>query len=264
MRSQSRPAARCWRERRRGRVLVLLHGLTATRRYVVMGSRSLERHGHRVISYDARGHGESTRGDDRYTYDLLSEDLLAVLDAREIDRAVLAGASMGAHTLLHFALAHPDRVSGLVVITPAFDGSEIVDLERWDRLASGLRRGGIDGFIAAQDLSNLDAKMRETVLTVARQRMERHQDLAAIVQALEEVPRSRPFSDIDSLSAISVPTTVIASADAADPEHPQWVGEAYAEAIDGARLVLDEPGASPVAWQGSQVSRVIAETASPG
>jgi pimeloyl-ACP methyl ester carboxylesterase len=39
--------------------VVLLHGLTATHRYVVMGSRSLERSGHRVIAYDARGHGRS-------------------------------------------------------------------------------------------------------------------------------------------------------------------------------------------------------------
>jgi pimeloyl-ACP methyl ester carboxylesterase len=40
--------------------VVLLHGLTATRRYVVMGSRALERSGHRVIAYDARGHGRSS------------------------------------------------------------------------------------------------------------------------------------------------------------------------------------------------------------
>ena len=43
-----------------GPPIVLLHGLTATRRYVVMGSRALERSGHRVIGYDARGHGRST------------------------------------------------------------------------------------------------------------------------------------------------------------------------------------------------------------
>jgi len=40
-----------------GPAVVLLHGLSATRRYVVMGSRTLERSGHRVIAYDARGHG---------------------------------------------------------------------------------------------------------------------------------------------------------------------------------------------------------------
>jgi hypothetical protein len=35
------------------------------------------------------------------------------------------------------------------------------------------------------------------------------------------------------------------------------VGEAYAAAIPGAELVTDEPGRSPIAWQGSQLSRVI-------
>jgi hypothetical protein len=36
------------------------------------------------------------------------------------------------------------------------------------------------------------------------------------------------------------------------------VGEAYAVAIPGARLITDEPGKSPIAWQGSQISKVIA------
>ena len=45
-----------------GTPVVLLHGLTATRRYVVMGSRALERDGHRVVAYDARGHGASSTG----------------------------------------------------------------------------------------------------------------------------------------------------------------------------------------------------------
>jgi hypothetical protein len=39
------------------------------------------------------------------------------------------------------------------------------------------------------------------------------------------------------------------------------VGEAYAAAIPGARLVLDEPGRSPIAWQGSQLSKLIGELA---
>ena len=38
---------------------MLAHGLTATRRYVIHGSRLLERSGFDVVSYDARGHGES-------------------------------------------------------------------------------------------------------------------------------------------------------------------------------------------------------------
>ena len=58
-----------------------------------------------------------------------------------------------------------------------------------------------------------------------------------------------------------MPASVVASDDEADPGHPQAVGEAYAAAIPGARLVTDEPGRSPIAWQGSQLSKLIAEVA---
>jgi pimeloyl-ACP methyl ester carboxylesterase len=246
--------------------VVLLHGLTATRRYVVMGSRALERSGHRVIAYDARGHGKSSPPavPEAYTYDNLGRDLEAVLDAREIERAVLAGASMGAHTMLWLALHAPARVAGLVVITPAYDPAKH-DLEvrfaHWDALAEGLEHSGIDGFIAAQDLAGLPESWQQTVEKVTRQRLSQHSNLDAVADALRAVPRSRPFGDISELASITVPVTVVASADEPDPGHPQAVGEAYASAIPGARLVLDEPGRSPIAWQGSQLSKLIAEVA---
>jgi pimeloyl-ACP methyl ester carboxylesterase len=249
-----------------GSPVVLLHGLTATRRYVVMGSKSLHRSGHRVVSYDARGHGTSSpahaSGD--YGYEELGLDLLAVLDELHVERPVLAGASMGAHTLLWFALRFPERVGGLVVITPAYDpatNDEPRRLERWDALARGLRDGGVPGFIEAYGEPRVPAELRDTVLTVIRQRLSAHEHPEAVADALSAVPRSRPFDSIDDLAAIEVPVTVVASGDQADPEHPQAIGEAYADAIPGAKLVLDEPGRSPVAWQGSQLSRLIAEVA---
>ena len=245
---------------------MLLHGLTATRRYVVMGSRALERTGHRVIAYDARGHGASSPAPERdeYTYDDLGRDLIAVLDDRGIERAVLAGASMGAHTLLWLALNAPQRVAGLVVITPAYDPATQEDpdrLARWDALADGLEQGGIDGFIAAQGAPDVPEAWQETVVKVTRQRLSQHEHLDAVADALRAVPRSRPFSGVEDLEAVAVPTVVVASADGPDPGHPQAVGEAYAAAIPGARLVLDEPGKSPIAWQGSQLSALIAELA---
>ena len=65
----------------------------------------------------------------------------------------------------------------------------------------------------------------------------------------------------DELGAIAVPTVVVADRDEPDPEHPLAVGEAYASAIPGARLVVEEPGTSPIAWQGGQLSKVIADLA---
>lgn len=241
--------------------VVLLHGLTATRRYVVMGSRALERGGHRVVSYDARGHGTSSPAPS-YAYEELAADLRAVLDACEVERAVLAGASMGAHTLLRFALDAPERVAGVVAVTPAFDPAADADLDRWDALAAGLREGGVEGFVAAYRVDEeVPEAWRGTVGTVLRQRMSQHEHLDAVADALQQVPRSRPFESLDELRALSLPAVVVASRDEADPGHPLAVGEAYAAAIPGARLLTEPEGKSPLAWQGGQLSRAIAELA---
>ncbi|MGH2857769.1 MAG: alpha/beta fold hydrolase [Solirubrobacteraceae bacterium] len=248
-----------------GPAVLLAHGLTATRRYVVMGSSALERGGHRVISYDARGHGASSPAPtpDAYGYEELGPDMEAVLDRAGVERAVLAGASMGAHTLLWLALHRPERVAGLVVITPAFSGGDDdrdpKRLARWDALSDGLRDGGVDGFLAAYGEPAVPERWRETVLKVTRQRLERHQHPGALADALRAVPRSRPFESLDRLGELDLPAIVVASDDEPDPGHPRAVGDAYAAAIPGARLVTDEPGRSPVAWQGSQLSRLIAE-----
>lgn len=246
--------------------VLLLHGLTATHRYVVMGSTRLERAGHRVISYDARGHGASSPAPDAsaYGYEELALDAVAVLDQLSIPRAVLAGASMGAHTLLRVALDYPDRVGAVVVITPAYEPASADDpirLARWDRLAEGLRAGGVEGFVAAYGEPHVPEAWRDTVLTVIRQRLSLHEHPEAVADALSAVPRSHPFTALSELRRLAVPATIVASADEADPEHPQAVGEAYAAVIPGARLVTDEPGRSPLAWQGSQLSAVIADVA---
>jgi 3-oxoadipate enol-lactonase len=246
-----------------GTPVVLLHGLTATRRYVVMGSRALEREGHRVIAYDARGHGHSGAAPDpaAYRYADLAADLEAVLDAAGIDRAVLAGASMGAHTIAAFALAHSERVAAIVFVTPAFDPDGDPGLARWDRLSDGLRSGGVEGFVAAYGDPPVPERFRETVRTVLRQRLSAHEHPDAVADALRAVPRSRPFEAWEDLAAIEAPVTVVASRDEADPEHPYATGERWAAAIPGAQLRSEEPGSSPLAWQGGRLSRVIGETA---
>ncbi len=247
--------------------VVLLHGLTATRRYVVMGSTALQRAGHRVISYDARGHGRSSpaAAPGEYGYERLERDLAAVLDERGVQRAVLAGASMGAHTAMRFALTHPERVAALAIITPAFDAkpnpfARAAELERWDALARGLREGGIEGFLAAYDLAAVPESLRGTLETVLRQRLAAHEHPLAVADALEAVPRSRPFERIEQLHELQMPTIVVASRDEADPGHPLTVGESYAQAIPGAQLLVEDEGPpthSPLAWQGGQLSRAI-------
>ncbi len=244
-----------------GEAVVLLHGLTATRRYVVMGSRYLPSHGRRTVAYDARGHGESDPAGehDAYEYSDLVADLGSLLDELGLERAMLAGASMGAHTALAYALAHPERVSGLGLITPAFDGHVREEgLGEWDALADGLERGGVEGFVEAWT-PPADERWRETATIVVRQRLARHRHPKAVADALRVVPRSKPFDSLDQLEELDVPALVVGSRDESDPGHPFAVAEEYARRLPRARLLVEEPGKSPLAWQGAQLSRAIDE-----
>jgi pimeloyl-ACP methyl ester carboxylesterase len=244
-----------------GAPVVLLHGITATRRYVVHGSKALARAGFRQLTYDARGHGRSdpAPAGGGYTYPELVDDLGAVVEAELGDQPfVLGGHSMGAHTAVAFAIQHAERLAGLVVIGPAYMG--FVDAEvlaSWDRLAEGLERGGVDGFMDAYD-RGLDTAWRETVLRFTRERMNEHEHPDAVARALREVPRSSPFEAMSELEFVDVPALVVASRDDADPGHPHAVGVAYAESLPGARLISEDEGASPLAWQGGRLSREIA------
>jgi 3-oxoadipate enol-lactonase len=250
-----------------GLPIVLLHGLTATRRYVVHGSKVLARAGHRQLTYDARGHGRSDPAspDDGYTYPELVADVEAVADA-EIGGGpfVLGGHSMGAHTAIAYAIEHPERLAGLVVIGPVSMGfADPEDVARWERLAEGLERGGVDGFMEAFD-RGLDPAWRDTVLRFTRERMNEHQHPDAVARALREVPRSAPFEAMSELEFLDVPALVVASHDTADPGHPFAIAAAYAEGLPNARLISEEEGASPLAWQGGRLARAIVEFCASG
>lgn len=248
-----------------GAPVMLLHGLTATHRYVVMGSTALQRSGHDVVAYDARGHGASDPAPtpDAYRYADLAADLRQQMDDAGFARAVIAGASMGAHTAVRFALDHPERVAGLVLITPAFLPGELSaeSLAAWDARAEGLRRGGIEGFMEAYGDPGVRGALRDTVLRVMRQRLALHQHPEAVADALQAVPRSQPFERLAELGAITVPAVVVADRDDSDPGHPLAAGEAWCASIPGARLIVEDPGQSPIAWQGGRLSRIIAGVA---
>ncbi|MGD9889996.1 MAG: alpha/beta fold hydrolase [Dehalococcoidia bacterium] len=87
---------------------------------------------YRVITYNHRGYPPSTvpRDPAAYAEELLVDDLRALLDALNIERAHIAGLSMGGAVTLKFAIAHPDRCIGAVV---AGAGSGADDHEEWIR-----------------------------------------------------------------------------------------------------------------------------------
>jgi len=241
-----------------GPPIVLAHGLTAHRDLVVHGSRALARAGHELIRYDARGHGESDPGPPgSYVYERLADDLDVIAAAAE--RPLLAGHSMGAHTIASLALRDPSRWAGLVLIGPASIGVPLdpASLARWDALAEGLEEGGIDGFISAYE-QGVDPAWHDTLVRIARDRLGRHRDLDAVAEAIREVPRSLPFEGLGELESLDLPVLVVASHDEADPGHPYAVATAWAETLPRATMISEEAGESPLAWQGGRLSHEIA------
>lgn len=266
-----------------GPPIVLLHGLTATRRNVVQGSRHLGSRGFRLVGYDARGHGESGPAPDPggYEYSDLESDLAAVLGVLELERVVLAGSSMGAATALRFALGQPDRVRALVLITPPAvgavdapvaalagqgpastagnDGDYAAELDHWDRLADALAAGDVDAFVEESGASALPERWQEPVRVATRQRLERHRDLTAVADAVRVVSRSRAIDDPDEIGSLDVPVLVVGSRDEPDPRHPLAAARDLADRLPRAELAVEQPGDTPLAWQGARLSRAIGD-----
>ena len=242
-----------------GAAILLLHGLTATRRYVLHGSTALARGGRTLISYDVRGHGASTPAIDphRYGYDVLGDDARALCAAADLDRVSLVGQSMGSATAINVALRYPELVEALVIITPAHRGAPSPNLAHWDALAEGLEQGGVDGFLAAYGAPRVPPNMSETVRIVMRQRLERHLYPTGVAAALRAIPRSAAFAGLAALEAIRAPTLIVASRDEMDPDHPIAVAQEYAARIPRAEFVVEDPGQSPLAWRGGSLSRII-------
>jgi pimeloyl-ACP methyl ester carboxylesterase len=244
-----------------GPPVLLLHGLSATRRNVVQGSRHLINRGYRLIAYDARGHGASSPADS-YEYAELVGDLEAVLEHLGIRRTALVGSSMGAATAMAFTLEHPDRVAALVQITPAYTGyarTDDVDGDSWARMAAELEDGGVDAFVEVAQPQGLPERWREIAREATRQRMERHEHPAAVAAALRQVPRSVAWKGLEPLCDLHVPVLIVGSRDDADALHPLAVAQEYERRLPKGELVVEERGKSPLAWQGARLSGEIGD-----
>ena len=96
--------------------VVLAHGLLMDHEMFApqleaLGSR------YRIITWDARCHGQTETTDDPFTYWDLAEDLRGLLDHLGIARAVIGGMSQGGFVALRFALKHPERVAALILLS---------------------------------------------------------------------------------------------------------------------------------------------------
>jgi 3-oxoadipate enol-lactonase len=99
---------------------------------------------YRVLTYDARGHGESTKAPAPYSFDLLADDLYALLQSQGVTSLALIGLSLGGNTAQAFAAAHPEMVKALVLSdTTAWYGPDAP--KNWEARAKDVQEKGMAG-----------------------------------------------------------------------------------------------------------------------
>jgi pimeloyl-ACP methyl ester carboxylesterase len=107
------------------RVAVLLHGLLFSQRMHAALAEKLAERGHRVVTLDLLGHGESDRPLEmwRYTMPAFGREVVALLDHLDVPEATVLGTSLGANVTLEVAAAAPERLRGMVIEMPVLDNA---------------------------------------------------------------------------------------------------------------------------------------------
>ncbi len=117
---------------RRGAPLILLHGLASQSHIFDLVAPKLAQH-FRVIAFDQRGHGESEKPDEGFDFENVARDVVALLDALKIKRALIAGHSWGGNVALYLAAHFPERVRGMILIDGGFLDIQSNPEMTWER-----------------------------------------------------------------------------------------------------------------------------------
>lgn len=202
----------------------------------------------RVLDYDHRGYGLSDRPRQRYTFAGWCDDLAALMEELEVDRAYIHGGSMGSFIAIEFAAMYPDKVEKLLLGAGAVarcDRMATLHFRVWQHLATAY---GIASRELAEELSTkafsrdyLDRAGGDEVLEAMRDVTARNASLEVFLDACQAMIDT----DVtDRLADIRVPTLVmVGSEDVLTPLDmgPHGAGARYvAEHLTSARLEIFE------------------------
>jgi pimeloyl-ACP methyl ester carboxylesterase len=228
-----------------GRSFLWAHGLTSSRARedrVGWFDWRAALPGWRVVRYDARGHGRSAPGPgpDAYRWPTLARDLVAVADALDLDRPLVAGgASMGCATVLHAAVADPSCVDALVLaIPPTAWATRAAQADLYRAGADLVAEAGLDAYLEVARSRPVPELFADVADLVAP-------DPDVPVEVLPDLLRGAGASDLpppEALAALDVPALVLAWE--TDPVHPVDTAERLSVALPRAELhvaaTLDE------------------------
>jgi pimeloyl-ACP methyl ester carboxylesterase len=199
--------------------------------------------GTRLVGLDCRGHGRSELGPESGISTVsYADDVRALLDHLGVGRAVVGGVSMGAAVALRFALAHPERLLGLVISRiSVLDEPFPPHLEIYGRIAALIReRGAAAGRRILERESIYRSLLREHPSSAASAigQFDAPRAEEAAVR-LTRIPGSTAIDDVVQLHAITVPALVLACAD--DYIHPLAYSRRLADELPNALYVEVTP-----------------------
>jgi pimeloyl-ACP methyl ester carboxylesterase len=226
-----------------GPAIVLVHGfLLAKESWDAQAERLAERA--RVVRFDLRGHGKTDAPAGPYLMETLAGDVAGVLDALGIDRAVVAGHSLGGYVAFAFYRMFAERCSGLgLVCTRATSDDADARAARYE-LADRIERDGIDVAVAAFAGRSFAAQTYrdrpDLVATI--EEMNRRTDPRGAAAMLRGMA-ARVSSD-DLFDEIDIPVRIVGARE--DAVIPVADAEAMAAGIAGATLDLVPGGHVPL------------------
>ena len=237
-----------------GPTVVFLHAGVADSRMWDAEFKALQST-HRVVRLDLRGFGRTQLVAEKFSY---HGDVIAVMDSLHVERATLVGCSFGSNVALDVALAHPERVERLVLVSPSIgDGADAPDIRAFgEREEAALGRGDLDGATEENLRMWVDGPHRapDAVNPEVRRFVGVMQRLAFENPTPDGVKLDRLIPPARTrLEEIKVPTLIVAGS--IDVEHVLGVARRLEERIPGSRLETIEGTAhlptleEPRRWQ---------------
>ncbi|MDS1112938.1 3-oxoadipate enol-lactonase [Gordonia westfalica] len=214
-----------------GPAVVLANSLGSTHRMWDAQLAALEER-FRVVRYDTRGHGESPVPEGPYTIDDLADDVIALLDRLDIERAHLVGLSLGGMTTMRVAARNPERVNRIALLCT---GAQLPPREAWLDRAATVRANGT-GAVAE---SVVQRWFTPEYLSTYGSSRKFHENMVAATSAEGYASCCEVIAEMDlrdDLSSIAAPTLAIAGAD--DPATPPVKLEEIADNVQQGRLLV--------------------------